>query len=114
MGRQVSALNLNLCDICSPHQFTCAPSTVYLTSAFRDKKYARMRLAACSLAAVSARFYPLWLELLAAPAFVLLHWAVRLAVEAATRRVLAPQLPPDAPSEPPHAPDMCAVGRPYV
>jgi hypothetical protein len=39
---------------------------------------------------VSARFYPLWLELLAAPGFVLAHWALRRAVESATRRVLAP------------------------
>lgn len=53
-----------------------------------------------SLAAVSARFYPLWLELLAAPAFVLLHHAVRIAVEAATLRVLAPPPPSE---QVPHA-----------
>lgn len=44
----------------------------------------------CSLAATSGRFYPVWLECLLAPAFVLVHWAIRRAVEAATRRVLAP------------------------
>ena len=43
-----------------------------------------------SLAAISARYYPVWLECLLAPAFVLVHWAIRRAVEAATRRVLAP------------------------
>ena len=47
-----------------------------------------------SLAATSARFYPVWLECLLAPAFVLMHWAIRRAVEAATRRVLAPSQAP--------------------
>ena len=49
----------------------------------------------CSLAATSARFYPVWLECLLAPAFVLVHWAIRRAVEAATRRVLAPASAPN-------------------
>lgn len=48
---------------------------------------------------MSARFYPLWLELLAAPGFVLAHWALRRAVETATRRVLAPP-PADVTSDP--------------
>ncbi len=59
--------------------------------------------AARSLAAVSARFYPLWLELMAAPGFVLAHWALRRAVESATRRVLAPppaDVHPDPESNP--------------
>jgi len=57
---------------------------------------------------VSARFYPLWLELLAAPAFVLLHRAVRIAVEAATLRVLAP--PPSPKQVPPTDPNMSTPG----
>ena len=42
-------------------------------------------LVGSSLAACSARFYPVWLELLLAPLFVALHTLVRRALEAATR-----------------------------
>lgn len=46
-------------------------------------------LVGSSLAACSARFYPVWLELLLAPLFVVLHALVRRALEASTRRILA-------------------------
>ena len=46
-------------------------------------------LVGSSLAASSARFYPVWLEFLLAPLFVVLHAIVRRALEASTRRILA-------------------------
>jgi hypothetical protein len=46
-------------------------------------------LVGSSLSASSARFYPVWLELLLAPLFVLLHTLVRRAMEASTRKILA-------------------------
>ena len=42
-----------------------------------------------SLAASSARYYPVWLEFLLAPLCVLLHAMIRRAMEASTRTILS-------------------------
>ena len=39
--------------------------------------------------ALARRYFPVWLELLLAPLFVLLHMVIRRAVEASTRKILA-------------------------
>ena len=39
--------------------------------------------------ALAYRYFPVWLELVLAPLFVLLHMVIRRAVEASTRNILA-------------------------